>query len=712
MRLLATVLAACAALGFDAALACSCGDLTREEAFKGADLLFDGIVEAIDVRPGGQDDLDDRAGEMAEDNLIVGRAATFRVEREIKGAGEATRVVDYNIETGGNCGMSFEIGKRYRVYAYGYEGRWSTDSCTATAELLLAPDERSYDALEEAERRARMRPDDMDARRRVDRIRWEIYDEHFFRTYLMDVAVDDDATLDRFEDAFARAFDVNDFERAEALARRAVTGFADESIASLMLAKALREREKLDEALIAAERAHALDPGDIDAQDIVERLRFVVRGETTPGRRDYRMIYAKKLDARKCVAPKADFSGCAFGEADFSDASLAGARFKGVVAEKILFNGARLAGARFDRAGEGGEFARSKPVRGFKAAFAAADLRATSFSKAYFSTADFSSADLRDSDFSGATVQAADFSGARLSGARFPGAKFYETKMDHALLGDADFAGSSAVNISWRGADMRLAKLAGADLAGGIIDCETKLPRGFSMKGSGLIPEKPVCGRKPQTRDFSGVKWPMFLRLQGVDLERADFSGGKFDGGEFQNADLSSADFSETKGYAIFSGANLTGASFRNASIRPRFTAFTDYEGRSYGDAILANVDFSGARMEAGAFLSEKGIDARFDFDLSTAKFAGAHLICEADRHRRQISELAEFEADPQEPRYGRKNWGVVLKRRAEQSVAYLEAEGAVIRFIADKWPTATFGPECAGYSKAVDERVAMRDED
>lgn len=712
MRLLATVLAACAALGFDAALACSCGSQTRKEAFKGVDLLFEGIVQAIEVRAGDQDELSGWSEVAADENSIVGRAATFRVEREIKGVGEATRVVDYNIETGGNCGMSFEFGKRYRVYAYEYDGRWITSSCSVTAELLLAPDERNYDALEEAERRARMRPDDLDAQWRVDRIRWEIDDEYFFRTYLLNVAVDDDATLDRFENAFARAFDVNDFERAEALARRAVMGFADESIASLMLAKALREREKLDEALIAAERAHALDPGDIDAQDIAERLRFVVRGETTPGRRDYRVIYAKKLDARKCVAPKADFSDSAFGEADFSDASLIGARFKGVVAEKILFNGAKLPGARFDRAGKGGEFARSKRVNGFNAEFNAADLRATSFSKAYFSTADFSSADLRDSDFSGATVQAADFTGARLSGARFPGVKFYGTKMDHALLGDADFAGSSAVNISWRGADLRLAGLAGADLAGGIIDCESKLPRGFSMKGSGLIPEKPVCGRKSQSRDFSGVKWPMFLRLQGFDLERADFSDGEFDDGEFQNADLTGADFSETKGYAIFSGADLSGASFRKASMRAKFAPFTDVDGRSFASANLRDTDFSGARMEADTFLSSDGVGIRFDLDLSTAKFAGAHLICEADRHRRQISDLAEFDANPQEPKYGRKNWGVVLKRRADQSVAYLEAEGALIRFIADKWPTATFGPECAGYSKAADERVATRDED
>ena len=712
MRILATFLAACAALGFDAALACTCGSQTREEAFKGADLLFDGIVEAIDVRAGGQDDLDDRAGETSDENPIVGRAATFRVEREIKGVGEATRVVDYNIETGGNCGMSFETGKRYRVYAYENDGRWGTGSCSYTTELLLAPEERNYDALDEAERLAKARPDDLDAQSRVDRIRREIDDEYYFKGYLKEVFVAADADFDRISRAFDATFKLNDFERAEALARRAVEGFPDDSIASLMLAKALREREKPDEALMAAERARFLDPDDLDAQDIVERLRFVVRGETTPGRRDYRMIYAKKLDARKCVAPKADFSGGAFVEADFSGADLTGARFNGVVAKKILFNEARLSGARFDRAGKGGEFARSKGVYGLKAEFNAADLRAASFSKTYFSTGAFQSADLRNADFSGATIQGADFSAARLAGAKFPRAEFYGTKMDHASLGDADFADSSAVNISWRGADMRLAWLAGANLAGGIIDCETRLPRGFPIKGSGLIPEKSVCGRKAQARDFSGVKWPMFLRLHGFDLSGADFSGGEFDGGEFQNAELTGADFSKTKGYATFSGADLTGAAFRKASIRARFAPFSDVDGRSFAAADLRDVDFSGARLEADTFLSGEGTSVRLDLDLSTAKFDGAHLICEADFHRRQISELAEFEADPREPRYGRKDWGTFLKRQAEEAYAYLDAEGALVRFIAGKWPTATFSAQCAGYSMAADARVVTADDD
>lgn len=712
MRLLMAMAAALAAMGADAVLACSCIGQTREEAFRDADLLFEGVIKTIEVRPGRQDRPSD------EDDVgypIVGRVATFHVEREIKGIGEATRAIDYNIETGGNCGMAFEAGKRYRVFAHEYDGRWVTSSCSSTTELLLALDERDYGALAEAKGLAAARPDDPVARWRPDRIRSEIDDEYFYRNYLETVEIAEDADLDRIGVAFNASFDAQDIERAEALARRAVVAFGGEAEASLMLARALRERERLADALAAAERAFALDPDSLEIRDETERLRFLVRGEAAPGRRDYRKLYAKSLDARKCVAPKADFSDSAFEEADFSGASLEGARFNQLVSEKASFNGARLAGARFNRAGVSGNFARSKSASGFNADFTGADLRRASFARADFTSARFNDADLRDADFSGATIQEAQFAGTQLAGARFSGATFYSTRMDGALLGDADFSGSEAVNISWRGVDMSRSNFNSANLKGGVIDCETKLPRGFVVKGSGLIPEQPACGRKAQNRDFSGLKWPYFLRLQGADLKGANFSGGEFYNAEFQNADLSGADFSGADGDAAFSGADLTGASFRGASLRPRFTAFADYEKRSYGNAKLDRVDFSDAQLGAGVFLSGGGEQFRVTIDLSTAIFDRTHFTCSAS-WRRAFNNYEETRAetslwlkDASADDLAR--WSAERKRDADEARSYLEAEGALVRFIAAKWPTATFSKECRGYSTAADDRIIEEDE-
>lgn len=282
--------------------------------------------------------------------------------------------------------------------------------------------------------------------------------------------------------------------------------------------------------------------------------------------------------------------------------------------------------------------------------------------------------------------------------------------MDGAVLGSADFSNTEAVNISWRGVDMRRAILVGANLKGGVIDCDTKLPREFSIEGSGLIPEKAVCGTKRQNRIFSNLAWPYFLRLQDFALQGADFSGGEFANAEFQNAELRGADFSRTKGDAAFSGADLTDASFRDASIRPRFAAFKDYRGETYGDARLDGADFSGARLGADRFLSGEALSIRFDLDLSTAIFDRAHFSCRAGFHRRQIGELAEFEADPKMRQGGAKDRGAILERWAKEAHAYLEAEGALVRFIAGKWPTATFDPECVGYSAAADERLVKKE--
>ncbi|MEZ5920938.1 MAG: pentapeptide repeat-containing protein [Parvularculaceae bacterium] len=698
MRIIVSIIGMIAALGSSAALACSCVGRTREEAFRGAGLIFDGVIESISVRPGGQDEEDDFD--------VVGRTATFRVEREIKGVGELTRIIDYNIETGGNCGMSFEKGKRYRVFAYEYEGRWGTSSCSFTTELLLAPDNRKNRAVISAENYAKANPDDPLAHWLPDRIRSEIDDEYFIRAYLKKVEVGDDTDFNQLNGAFETAFNARDLERAENIARRAVARFSGESDAHLMLAKALHEEGKLAEALDAAVQAAALDPISVDAVDEFERLRFLVRGEATPGRRDYRNLYAKKLSAPNCVAPRADFSDSAFGEADFSGARLESNRFRGLVSGKTSFRGAHLSGARFDEAGKYSEFASSKRVHGFAADFSKADLRRASFSKAEFSSADFDGADLSNADFTTSTIEKATFAGARLSGSRFSGTKFYSTSMDNASLGTADFSNAEVVNVSWRGVDMRRAKFDGADLRGGVIDCKTKLPRGFVLKGSGVIPEQAVCGGKKQSRDFSKIKWRRMLNVQGFNLASADFSGGDFFDAAFQNANLAGADFSDTEGIAYFSGADLSHASFRNASILPVVAADWYFLGRAFGDAKLDGTDFSGALLTASAFLSRDDRVRRFTVDLSTAIFDGAELHCLSDSYRAVINRYEKLLNSPEESSGAKAGVRATIlgieKRNADEAHAYLAAEGEVVRFLAARWQTLRLDEACKSYLNAA----------
>lgn len=701
MRFVLAALIAAALASADAN-ACSCIQQSREESFRGADLVFDGVIERIDVAAGSwdvdyTDELSDRDLAAAASELI-GRAATFRVEREIKGVGETMRVVHYDIEIGGNCGKSFETGKRYRVFAYGSAGRWTTSSCTFTTELLLAAKDRNYRAVTEAEAFAKANPNDPVARWRPDRIRSEIDDEYFYQSYLMRVGVADDDGLAAIGRAFAVAFENEDFDRANAISEKAVERFGGDADAHMMQAKTLREREKVTEALTAAERALSLDPDDLDARDEAERLRFIVKGEATPGRRDYRGLFARKLDARNCVAPRADFSDGAFGEADFAGATLDGARFRRVVATKIFFDKARLKNARFDEAGGyRNELAWRKRVNGFSASFAGADLRGAAFAGANVSGADFTNADLRGADFSKASLEDMTFDGAKLDGARFAGAEFYRTRMDGADVGGADFAGAEAVNISWRGVDLRRAGLEGADVRGGVIDCGTRLPRGFNLGGTGLIPELAFCGNKAQIRDFSSVKWPYFLRLQKFDLGGANFSKGEFKDADFRGAQLKGADFSRSSGSAAFAGANLTGASFRDATIRPRFAAPKD-EKSEFGDTVLEETDFSGAELEAEYFLSGGDDEPAFSPDISTAKFDGAKLSCNADGYEFDIETYDDFVADGDADAGFGLSDPAFLKQERDRALKGLAAEGALVRYLAVRWPTMVFDEACRSY--------------
>jgi len=103
--------------------ACSCMQMSPEEALTNADVAFVGVVAAIDDPAGGP---------------VVGSADalryTFAVEQTLKG----DPVVSLDLlssRSGASCGMEFAAAQRWRVFAYSESGQLMTGLCSGN-ELL------------------------------------------------------------------------------------------------------------------------------------------------------------------------------------------------------------------------------------------------------------------------------------------------------------------------------------------------------------------------------------------------------------------------------------------------------------------------------------------------------------------------------------------------------------------------------------------------
>ena len=64
----------------------------------------------------------------------VERRATVEVEKNFKGAGGKTVVVNTGLG-GGDCGYGFKEGQRYLIYAHGEPNALSTNICTRTRHI-------------------------------------------------------------------------------------------------------------------------------------------------------------------------------------------------------------------------------------------------------------------------------------------------------------------------------------------------------------------------------------------------------------------------------------------------------------------------------------------------------------------------------------------------------------------------------------------------
>ena len=113
------------------AFACSCAEVNEQESFAGADAVFTGTVSATRDGNGGP---------------IFGGADSIEYRFDVEGVEKGdvlTPTVLTSSRDSAACGYVFDIGSRYRVFAYSDEGGGlSTNLCSPTAEtdeILGAP---------------------------------------------------------------------------------------------------------------------------------------------------------------------------------------------------------------------------------------------------------------------------------------------------------------------------------------------------------------------------------------------------------------------------------------------------------------------------------------------------------------------------------------------------------------------------------------------
>lgn len=144
---------AVALLQADIALACSCPRLTPAEQFASSALVFRGTVRrTVDrVTPWRrawsflQTLVDsDRAFEMDDYAKSQGFKVEFDVDRTWRGR-PSRRVAVFTGRGGGDCGVPFEVGRQYLVYAHCHQnGDCFTIICSRTQEIEDAAEDLRY----------------------------------------------------------------------------------------------------------------------------------------------------------------------------------------------------------------------------------------------------------------------------------------------------------------------------------------------------------------------------------------------------------------------------------------------------------------------------------------------------------------------------------------------------------------------------------------
>lgn len=123
--------------------ACSCaGSDSPSEAFDGAHSVFVGTVTSIHGSRSGSG-LADRVRDQLGLEEPYGREVRFTVTDSWKGVQSATTGV-WTGFGGGDCGIGFNVGSSYLVYAFESEGASYTGICTRTMDVSSASADLAY----------------------------------------------------------------------------------------------------------------------------------------------------------------------------------------------------------------------------------------------------------------------------------------------------------------------------------------------------------------------------------------------------------------------------------------------------------------------------------------------------------------------------------------------------------------------------------------
>jgi uncharacterized protein YjbI with pentapeptide repeats len=280
-----------------------------------------------------------------------------------------------------------------------------------------------------------------------------------------------------------------------------------------------------------------------------------------------------------------DFQGAWLESADLRNANLSGADFTGAVLAHAKLEGAICIGAKFGKANLGkaalargvfddADFSEAVLMR---CAFAGTQMRRAKFSKANLLETTWGEADWEGALLAGQTFYKLDLRGMRWSAADLSVCNFIESDLSGVDLHGAKLEGATFVTCRLDGANLQMARCAGA----------------VTVKGSSL----------------AGAD------LGGADLRRFNFGACDLRGAKLVRAVLDGANLCEAR----LDGADLRLASAKGALMRMSSCVNALLSGVDFSEAVLQKADLRGADLRRSnlfaADLSRVRLDGSTRFD-------------------------------------------------------------------------------------------------
>jgi uncharacterized protein YjbI with pentapeptide repeats len=308
-----------------------------------------------------------------------------------------------------------------------------------------------------------------------------------------------------------------------------------------------------------------------------------------------------RAGGRRTMLRDCDLAGLDLSHMNFTDAVFVNCDFSSSEARGVKFTGAILRSAKFDRADLTG------------ADFCRADLRGASFLDAQMIDAVLDRSDLRQdvgngvesgSSFKGANLTRANFSESKMRNADFSGALLKATNLVAADLRGASFCHAEIEDAAVAGAHMSDTDFSGAIIGGSMGDRLDMLV----MKGPAF---RKLDDEEIEQMLADHAAW---VKSQGVDGMRADFSCADLTDVDFSGRNLCLADFSG----ALLSGARLhaarlIAADFRTANLTRADLSEADLRGANFAGTHRRDADFTNARtgLIPGLALTTRGLSER-----------------------------------------------------------------------------------------------------